>query len=465
MVAAGPVRSVWAVSEPTDPNLAGPEPSDADLAGPEPTDPKLAGPEPTGPAEEGSGPGDDLLPEPAEPAGLDRWAARIDWPDGAAEAATREHLATRAKPPGALGRLEELAVWMAGTQGTGPPREPQRVRLVVFAADHGISAAGVSADPPGTTARRVVATRAGAAVSTIVADVVGAGVRIVDMGVDWAAATDLASEPSSEPGPDRFGEVSARIDTTDALSPEQTLAAIEAGARIADEEIDSGADLLIAGDVGIASTTPAAVVVAVMTDTEPVKVVGRGSGIDDEAWTRKVAAIRDARRRGMPHRDDMVALLGSVGGADLAAITGFLLQAAARRTPVLLDGLVVGAAALVAREAAPAAIRWWQAAQRATEPAHALALDQLTLEPLLDLRLAIGEGVGALLAVPLLRAAARTAAELGDATPVAPDAATDPTADPVDDPATNPSDDPGPDPADGSADVGLDEGRLDQPGR
>ena len=388
--------------------------------------------------------GTDDAPEP-ELSLLDRLAEDIGWPDSDAEAAARVWLAGRAKPADALGRLEELAVWIAGTQGTCPPREPGRVRVVIFAAEHGIAEAGVSADPPRTTALRIAATNAGEAVSNILADVVGASVRLVDLGTGLDKGTGLDNGTGNR-------RVSGRIDRADALTPAETLAAVETGARIADEEIDSGADLLIVGDVGVGTTTVAAIIVAVMTNTEPVKVVGRGSGIDDDTWSRKVAAIRDGRRRGMPHRNDMIALLTTVGGADLAALTGFLLRAAARRTPVLLDGVVVGAAALVAREVSPRAIRWWQAAHRTTEPAHRLTLEQLPLEPLLDLRLAIGEGAGALLAVPLVRAAVRTLTDLGPApTTAVPGSGAD-------------LDAPTDDRAEGSADVRLDERRFDQPG-
>ena len=164
---------------------------------------------------------------------------------------------------------------------------------------------------------------------------------------------------------------SGNIAVEDALSADEAAAAIEAGRRIADEEVDSGADLLIAGDMGIGNTTAATTLIAALTDSEPVAVVGRGTGIDDAGWARKTAAIRDALYRARGVSADPVGLLRVCGGADFAAMAGFCAQAAVRRTPVLLDGVVVTAAALVADRLAPGARQWWQAGHRSTEPAHA----------------------------------------------------------------------------------------------
>jgi nicotinate-nucleotide--dimethylbenzimidazole phosphoribosyltransferase len=164
--------------------------------------------------------------------------------------------------------------------------------------------------------------------------------------------------------------------------------------------------------MGIGNTTPAAVLVAALTNTEPVAVVGRGTGIDDAGWMRKTAAVRDALHRARGHARDPLALLRICGGADLAAIAGFCAQAAVRRTPLLLDGAVVTAAALVAERLAPGARQWWQAGHRSTEPAHGLALAELKLEPILDLGMRLGEGTGALIALPILRAAVATLASM-----------------------------------------------------
>jgi nicotinate-nucleotide--dimethylbenzimidazole phosphoribosyltransferase len=190
---------------------------------------------------------------------------------------------------------------------------------------------------------------------------------------------------------------------------------VAVGRELADEEVDSGADLLVAGAVGVGATTPASALVAAITGVEPVAVVGRGSGIDDDAWMRKAAAIRDTLRRARPHVRDPLALLRVAGGVDLAVLAGFLLQAAVRRTPALIDGLVAGAAALVADELAPGARAWWLLGQRSPEPAMALAAEHLELPPLLDLGVRLEDGTGALTAVPLLSMAARLLAETATA--------------------------------------------------
>jgi nicotinate-nucleotide--dimethylbenzimidazole phosphoribosyltransferase len=305
-----------------------------------------------------------------------------------------------------LGRLAELGCWLAAAQGTCPPRPPARPRVVLVAADHGIAAAGVSAYPSGVTARQVVAVRENTAPVSVLAPVAGASVRVVDVAVDHDVDVD--------PAPDERYRVragSGRIDRADALTAEETERALSVGRGLADEEVDSGADLLVPGALGVGATTPASVLVAAIVGAEPVAVVGRGSGIDDETWMRKAAAVRDALRRARPHVRDPLALMCVAGGADLAVLTGFLVQAALRRTPVLLDGLVVGAAALVADQLAPGAREWWLLAQRSPEPAMALAAEHLELPPLLDLRVRLEDGSGALAAVPLLPMAARLLAE------------------------------------------------------
>ncbi|MCV7032435.1 nicotinate-nucleotide--dimethylbenzimidazole phosphoribosyltransferase [Mycobacterium sherrisii] len=326
-------------------------------------------------------------------------------PDAAAAAAARARQDTLTKPRGALGRLEDLSVWVASCQGHCPPRQFERARVVVFAGDHGVARAGVSAYPSEVTAQMVANIDAGGAAINTLAAIADATVRVADLAVD--------DEPRSERiGAHKVRRGSADIAVQDALTDEETAAAITAGRNIADEEVDAGADLLIAGDMGIGNTTPAAVLVAALTNAEPVAVVGFGSGIDDAGWGRKTAAIRDALFRSKPVLPDPVALLRSCGGADLAALAGFCAQAAVRRTPLLLDGMAVTAAALVAERLAPGARQWWQAGHRSTEPGHTLALAALELEPVLDLRMRLGEGSGAALALPVLRAAVATLASM-----------------------------------------------------
>jgi len=328
--------------------------------------------------------------------------APVPPPDAEAAAAARARQDTLTKPRGALGRLEDLSVWVSSCQGECPPRQFERARVVVFAGDHGVARSGVSAYPPEVTAQMVANIDAGGAAINALAGIAGATVRVADLAVD-ASLDSGALSPRI--GLYKVRRGSGDITVADALTDDETARAIRAGQRIADEEVDAGADLLIAGDIGIGNTTPAAVLVAAMTNAEPVAVVGFGTGIDDAGWARKTAAVRDALFRTRSVLPDPVGLLRCGGGADLAAMAGFCAQAAVRRTPLILDGMAVTAAALVAERLAPGARQWWQAGHRSTEPGHALALAELGLDPIVDLRMGLGEGTGATVALPLLRAA------------------------------------------------------------
>jgi nicotinate-nucleotide--dimethylbenzimidazole phosphoribosyltransferase len=330
----------------------------------------------------------------------------ISAPDAEVAAAARARQDRLTKPPGSLGRLEDLSVWVASCQGVCPPRQFQRPRVVVFAGDHGVTSAGVSAYPAEVTAQMVANFDAGGAAINVLAEAAGASVRVVDI------AVDVAEPLSPSIGAHKVRRGSGNIAVEDALTAEEAAAAIDAGRQIADEEVDSGADLLIAGDMGIGNTTAATTLIAALTNSEPVAVVGRGTGIDDAGWVRKTAAIRDALYRTRRLSADPVGLLRVCGGADIAAMAGFCAQAAVRRTPVLLDGVVVTAAALVADRLAPGARQWWRAGHRSTEPAHAVALQQLELEPIIDMRMRLGEGTGAAVALPVVRAAVAALASM-----------------------------------------------------
>ncbi|MFO7193223.1 MULTISPECIES: nicotinate-nucleotide--dimethylbenzimidazole phosphoribosyltransferase [Thermocrispum] len=313
---------------------------------------------------------------------------RIEPPDGSARTAALslagadDTVATPAGPLG-LGKLATVASWLAGCQGTCPPRRLRTPRVVVFAAEHGITERGVSSHGADAAGKLVAEINVGGGAVGALAQAANAGTRVVEM------------EPAARP-----------IDTADAMTAEEAESAVRKGMEMADAEVDGGADLLVASSVGAGATTPAAVLIGTLTDTEPVAVVGRGSGIDDTAWMRKTSAIRDAMRRAKPRLSQPMELLAAAGGADLAGLTGFLIQAAVRRTPVLLGGVTVLAAAVVAEELAPGARDWWLAASSTTEPAHAVALQHLDLEPLLDLRLGGDAPTAGLLALPLVTAAA-----------------------------------------------------------
>ncbi|UZF54254.1 nicotinate-nucleotide--dimethylbenzimidazole phosphoribosyltransferase [Gordonia polyisoprenivorans] len=321
----------------------------------------------------------------------------IDLPDEQVAEAARARQLELTKPPGSLGRLEEIGVWISACQGVCPPRPIETPTVVVFAGDHGVAQGGVSAFPSEVTAQMVANIAAGGAAVNVLARRCGATVRVADIAVD----ADTGPEVSAY----KVRRSSNDLRVTDALTIDEARRALAAGRAIVDDLVDSGADLLIAGDMGIGNTTPAAIIIGTLARREPVEVVGRGTGIDDVGWMRKTAAIRDGMRRGRRHRSDPLSLIAAVGGADLAAMAGFLAQAAVRRTPVILDGVVVTAAALIAVEMAPGATRWWLAGHRSVEPAHAIALEYLDLEPLHTYSMRLGEGTGALSALPTVLSA------------------------------------------------------------
>lgn len=326
----------------------------------------------------------------------------IPVPDAAARAAALERLDGLVKPVGSLGRLEELAAWLSAAHGVVPPRPLDDVRVVVFAGDHGVSAQ--SAYPREVTAAMVRVFLAGRSGVTVLAAQVGAQVRVADIAVDWDAA-DVPEEVTAH----KIRRGSGAIDVEDALAPGEALAAFEAGRAIAASE--STADVLIPGDMGIGNTTVCAAVVASALGLPAAEVVGTGTGVSGEALERKTAVVAAAlSRRPVTDPFDRLTALGS---ACLAATAGFLVEAAVRGIPVLLDGIFSATAALVARDIAPGAEQWWLAGHRSTEPAQAFALKALGLTPILDLGLRLGEGSGAVQAVPTLRAARAVIAEMG----------------------------------------------------
>jgi nicotinate-nucleotide--dimethylbenzimidazole phosphoribosyltransferase len=356
---------------------------------------------------------------------LDEFAAAIDRPDPAARQAARDRRGRTAAPTGSAGKLEELADWLAAVRGRAPAGPVERARLVVFAGDHGIAHRGVSVRTAGTATELARAVLEGAAPVNVLARQYGAEVRLVDLALD-CEPEELPQDVVAH----RVRRGSGLIDIESALSEEDAERAFLAGVAIADEEADSGTDLLLLGDVSVGGTTPAGVLIAALCGTDASLVTGRGSGIDDLAWMRKCAAIRDALRRARPVLGEPLKLLSAVGGADFAAMTGFLLQSAVRRMPVVLDGVVSAACAMVAQRVAFRAPDWWLAAQTSGEPGQAKALDRLSLEPLLDHGVRLGQGTGALLALPMLKAAAALDHELPDlARPVGVSTADEPSAD------------------------------------
>jgi len=325
--------------------------------------------------------------------------------------AARERWNCLAKPKYSLGRLEHIGTWLAGVQGRCPPRVPDHPVTIIVAGDHGIARTmGTSAYPPEVTAQMVRTLCRSEAAANVLASQVHSRLRVVDASVD--ADADFAADLDPHVSAHRIRRGSGSIDREDAMTLSEAEQAFERGCSIIDEEVDSGADIFLLGDMGIGNTTVASTLVGLLAPADPAAVTGRGTGIDDETWMRKCSAIRDAIRRGRNAKADPLILLATVGGADFAMLTGMLLQAARRCTPVLLDGTIVTAAALVAHRMDHRSRQWWLASHVSAEPAHALALERLDLTPVLDLSLHLGEASGALMVLPLVQAAAAALAHM-----------------------------------------------------
>ncbi|MEU8390152.1 nicotinate-nucleotide--dimethylbenzimidazole phosphoribosyltransferase [Micromonospora sp. NPDC048843] len=354
---------------------------------------------------------------------LETTIAAIRPADEAAMAAARELHGRLTKPAGSLGALEELSVRLAGLAGVCPPPLPEPAAVAIFAGDHGVHAQGVSPWPQEVTAQMIGNFLAGGAVVNAFARQAGASVTVVDVGVATPLPTDPAADPTAldptvlDPAVPRLVVASVRRGTRDltvtaALTRDEALAAVQTGIRIADELIDAGAGILLTGDMGIGNTTPAAVLIAAFTGADPLDTTGRGTGVDDPTYAHKVAVVRAALARHTPDPADPLGVLAAVGGLEHAALAGLILGAAARRTPVLLDGVIAVSAALAAAALAPAAVCAMVAGHRSAEPGATVALRHLGLDPLIDLGLRLGEGTGALLALPVVTGAVRVLHEV-----------------------------------------------------
>lgn len=322
-----------------------------------------------------------------------------------ARAAAVERLDRMTKPRGALGRVEDLAVTLAGiARSCEPFLEPAVV--AVFAGDHGVHAQGVTPWPQEVTAQMVMNFLAGGAVVNAFARQLGADVRVVDVGV----GTPLAPHPDLVRR--RVADGTADLAAGPAMTRDQAREAVGVGVDTARELVAAGYRCLVTGDMGIANTTPAAALVCAFTGADPAVATGRGTGIDDATLQRKIDVVRRALvRHALPRRAgepaDPLGVLAAVGGLEHAALAGFVLGGAAAGVPVLLDGVNAGAAALVAAGLCPDAVGYCLAGHVSAEPGHARALGALGLTPLLDLGMRLGEGTGALLALPVVLGAAR----------------------------------------------------------
>jgi len=321
--------------------------------------------------------------------------------DPEAVAAARERQARMTKPPGSLGVLEDVSVQLAGLAGECPPPVPEPAAVAIFAGDHGVHAQGVSPWPQEVTAQMVANFLAGGAVVNAFAAQAGAEVVVVDAGV----AADL--EPAPGLLPRKVARGTADFTRGPAMTREQAVTALTAGIEVARDLVAAGNRCLVTGDMGIANTTASAALICAFTGSNPAVVTGPGAGADAAARSRKVEAIRQGLALHQPDPADPVGVLAAFGGYEHAALAGFILAAAALRVPVILDGVIAGAAALAAVAIAPDAIAACLAGHRSTEPGHAATLGYLKLRPLVDLDLRLGEGTGAVLALPLVQSAAR----------------------------------------------------------
>ncbi|PWI42042.1 nicotinate-nucleotide--dimethylbenzimidazole phosphoribosyltransferase [Streptomyces sp. ICBB 8177] len=310
------------------------------------------------------------------------------------------------KPSGALGMLEIISAQLCGLSRQCPPPIPEPAAVAIFAGDHGVHAQGVTAWPQEVTGQMVENFLAGGAVCNAFANQVGAEVCVIDVGV----ASELPTTPGLLPRKVRHG--TGDFTTGPAMTREDVLRAIEVGIETARDLVAAGNKALLTGEMGIANTTASAALISVYTGVDPAEVTGRGTGINDEMHARKVDVVRRALELHKPDPADPIGVLAAIGGLEHAAMVGLLLGGASLRTPVILDGVSAGAAALVARAVAPEALAACIAGHRSAEPGHVAALTKLGLRPLVDLDLRLGEGTGALLALPLVQSAARVMHEV-----------------------------------------------------
>jgi nicotinate-nucleotide--dimethylbenzimidazole phosphoribosyltransferase len=361
---------------------------------------------------------------------LRRTVAAIVPASAAAMAAARQRQERLTKPSGSLGTLEDVSVRLSGLARSCPPPLPAPAAVAVFAGDHGVHAQGVSPWPQEVTGQMVANFLGGGAAVNVLAAQAGAAVMVIDVGVatvvpgagappasrtvsgDGEAAAGDGNRPVRAFLDRRIRSGTADLATGSAMAVEEAVAALEVGIAVAEQLVGDGHRCLLTGDMGIANTTVSAALIAAFSRAGPEQVTGRGTGIDEATWRRKVDVVRRALHLHRPDPADPVGVLAAVGGLEHAAIAGLVLGAAARQVPVVLDGVIAGSAALAAAALAPSCVDACVAGHRSVEPGHVVALDRLGLVPLVDLQLRLGEGTGALLALPLVQAAVRVLREM-----------------------------------------------------
>jgi len=319
--------------------------------------------------------------------------------DAMTQAAHRQSRLT--KPAGSLGRLESLGLWLAGVTGRCPPPIPQRKAVLVFAADHGVAAHGISIAPSEVTRLMTLNFLAGGAAINVLSTLAGARIQVVDVGIQ----SDMPTRSGLRQAKVRRG--TADLSVAPAMTREEAERALEVGRASVEAELTAGLDLMACGEMGIGNTTPATAMICAFTGASPREVAGPGTGIDESRLARKISLIEQALRLHRPDPTDPLGVIAAVGGLEIAAMTGAILRAAEARVPVVLDGFIAGAAALAALALAPAVRDYLVAGHRSAEPGHDRVLRHLQLTPLLDLGMRLGEGTGAVLAMVLIEASAR----------------------------------------------------------
>lgn len=320
------------------------------------------------------------------------------------QAATAAYLDTLTKPPGSLGKLESLAIQLAGITGNIKPSFTKK-SVVVMAGDHGVCEEGISAFPAEVTPQMVMNFLNGGAAVNVLARQAGAGVHCVDIGV----GTELNHEKLLSRN---IGRGTANMAKGPAMTREEALQAIITGAEIAAELASQGTQIFVTGEMGIGNTTPSAAIFSVLSGKQPSEVVGRGTGVTDERLIHKINVVEQAIQVNQPHAHDPLDVLSKVGGYEIGGLTGLILGAAAHGCPVIIDGFISSAAALIAKSICPEALAYMIASHASHEQAHVLLLEELGLHPMLQMDMRLGEGTGGVLCLHLVEAACRIMQEM-----------------------------------------------------
>ena len=331
---------------------------------------------------------------------IDATLAQIDKLDKTSMASARDRQSTLTKPLGSLGKLEELSILLAGIFSNPMPKITKKT-VILAAGDHGVVAEGVSAYPQEVTPQMVYNFLAGGAAINVLSKHAGADIIVLDAGV----AADLPSHPLLRDV--KIGRGTNNIAHGPAMTRDQAIQCLETGIQASQEAIDNGSDLIACGDMGIGNTTPSSAITSVITNTDPYITTGRGTGVDDSGLEKKVDAIKRAININNPDKNNGLDILTKIGGFEIGVLAGAMLGAASRNRPVIIDGFISGAAALIAWTISRNARNYFIAAHKSVEPGHTIGLRAMDLDPLLDMEMRLGEGTGAVLAMHIIEAAAK----------------------------------------------------------